>query len=264
MYPIKSLGGIRLDEAVVQERGLEFDRRWMLVDKQGHFLTQRKHANMALLQVALSDEGLVVYHKKYTDRQILIPFKTHSFQQMTVTVWGDQVPAQLVDSQISRWFSEQLDMECDLVYMPDSVQRKVDPGYAVHQESVSFADAMPYLLIGQASLDDLNSRLDEPVPMNRFRPNLVIAGGQPFQEDEWERISIGSAEFKITKPCARCVLTTVDQQSAEKGKEPLKTLSKYRKVGGQVLFGQNMLLLSGGEIRTGDEVRILSRKSATL
>ena len=138
--------------------------------------------------------------------------------------------------------------------MPPSTKRKLKPKYAVNGESVSFADGMPFLLIGQASLDDLNSRLDDPVSMNRFRPNLVFAGGSPFQEDEWDTIMIGNARFKITKPCARCVVTTVDQQTGQKSKEPLATLATFRNVDGKVMFGQNMLLLGGDRVQIGDQI----------
>jgi uncharacterized protein len=124
----------------------------------------------------------------------------------------------------------------------------------VNNESVSFADGMPYLVIGQASLDELNTRLEIPVPMDRFRPNLVFTGGKAFEEDDWDKVKIGDAVFKITKPCARCVMTTVDQTTGKKNKEPLKTLSTYRNVKGKVMFGQNMLLLEGEKIRVGDLV----------
>jgi uncharacterized protein len=138
--------------------------------------------------------------------------------------------------------------------MPISSDRRVSPKYAVNNESVSFADGMPYLVIGQASLDELNTRLEIPVPMDRFRPNLVFTGGKAFEEDDWDKVKIGNSLFKVTKPCARCVMTTVDQNTGKKSKEPLKTLSTYRNVNGKVMFGQNMLLLEGEKISVGDLV----------
>ncbi|MEX2603837.1 MAG: MOSC N-terminal beta barrel domain-containing protein [Gracilimonas sp.] len=255
IYPIKSLGGIRVDESIAGERGLQYDRRWMLVNNQGKFLSQRTHPNMALLQVELKKSGLRVFHKQNRDNEILIPFEPQNSNMMPVQIWDDEVEGQIVDSGLSRWFSSQLGIECNLVFMPSKVRRKVDPKYAVNAETVSFADGMPYLLIGQASLDDLNSRLENPVPMNRFRPNLVFAGGRPYEEDEWEELLVGEAQFRIVKPCARCIITTTDQESSNRGKEPLKTLATYRKVKNKVLFGQNMIWIKGEEIRTGAPVR---------
>lgn len=258
-YPIKSLGGIRLDKAKVEEKGLKYDRRWMLVDRDGRFLTQRKYPEMALLQTKITDGGISVFDKENPSRQILVPYDSGSARYRMVTIWEDRVEAQIVNSGISLWFSEVLKIECELVFMPPSTRRKLQPEYAVNGESVSFADGMPYLLIGQSSLDDLNSRLSNPVPMNRFRPNLVFSGGSPFQEDEWDTVTIGDARFKITKPCARCVVTTVDQQTGEKGREPLTTLSTYRNRDGKVMFGQNMLLLRGTDISVGDTISFESR-----
>lgn len=254
IYPIKSLGGIRLNESALEERGLQYDRRWMLVDKNGVFLTQRTLHQMALLQVDLIGAGLRVFRKDDPDTKILIPFESNTDILIPVTVWDDKVFGQLVDNSVSQWFTDQLKTDCDLVVMPKSTQRKVNPKYAVNNESVSFADGMPYLLIGQASLDDLNTKLQNPVPMDRFRPNLVFSGGNAFEEDEWDMVKIGNSLFKITKPCARCVMTTIDQNTGDKGTEPLKTLAKYRTVSNKVMFGQNMSLLEGQTIRVGDTV----------
>jgi len=254
IYPIKSLGGIRLEESELEERGLKFDRRWMLVDKAGMFLTQRTFPDLALLQVEVGEEGLFVFHKKNNSQSIQIPFLPQTDIFKPVQIWDDEVIGQVVDENVSIWFSEILGMECDLVIMPESTERKLSPKYAVNNESVGFADAMPYLLIGQAALDDLNAKLDNAVPMDRFRPNLVFSGGSAFEDDNWDKVQVGEAVFKITKPCARCVMTTVNQDTAEKGKEPLKTLATFRTFDHKVMFGQNMLLLKGDRIRVGDEV----------
>jgi len=141
--------------------------------------------------------------------------------------------------------------------MPESTERKADPRYAQHNENVSFADGFPYLVISQASLDDLNSRLAEPIEMRRFRPNFVISGTEAFAEDQWKHIAIGDSRFEVVKPCARCVLTTIDPETAEKGPEPLKTLATYRRNGNKILFGQNVTAQHFGELKVGDPVTIL-------
>jgi len=254
IYPIKSLGGIRLSEAVVEERGFRYDRRWMLVDAEGVFITQRKHPKLALLQVDLGGNGLKVFNKTVDGVSVKIPFDLATGPELMVTVWDDQVLAKIVHPDLNLWFSDFLGFEASLVIMPEATHRKVNPKYAVHSESVSFADGMPYLLIGQESLNDLNSRLASPVPMNRFRPNIVFSGGSPYLEDSLRKIKIGELEFEIVKPCARCVMTTVDQATGEKGKEPLKTLSSYRTINGKVYFGQNVVALQSGTVKVGDAI----------
>ncbi len=257
VYPIKSLGGIRLSKAVVEERGFRHDRRWMLVDDAGMFITQRRHPNLALFQVDMGEGGLTVFYKNGNGTSVKIPFDVAVGPELMVTVWDDQVLAKIVHPDLNRWFSHFLGFQVSLVVMPEAVHRKVDAKYAVHSESVSFADSMPYLLIGQESLIDLNSRLESPVPMNRFRPNIVFSGGRPYLEDSFHKIRIGELEFQIVKPCARCVMTTVDQATGEKGKEPLKTLSSYRASNGKVLFGQNAVALQAGEIKVGDAISMI-------
>jgi uncharacterized protein YcbX len=147
-------------------------------------------------------------------------------------------------------------MELDLVVMPESTERKMDPRYAVQGESVSFADGMPYVMIGQASLDDLNQRLNEPVRMDRFRPNMVFSGGEAYAEDQFKQLQIGEVGFQVVKPCGRCVLITVNQQTAEQGKEPLATLASYRTVNNKVYFGQNAVALAPGIVRVGDLLQL--------
>lgn len=254
IYPIKSLGGISLKEAKVEERGFQFDRRWMLVDQNGVFLTQRTHHHMALLQVELAESGLIVFDKRHPDDQIQIPYHRVSDQKIEVEIWDDRVLANMVDPAFDTWFSEKMGLTCHLVKMPETTQRKVSPKYAVNAESVSFADGMPYLILGQGSLDDLNSRLETPVPTNRFRPNIVFSGGMPYEEDSWKVIKIGSVEFQVVKPCARCVLTTIDQETGIQGKEPLKTLAGYRTVSNKVYFAQNMVALQSGTVRIGEKI----------
>jgi len=257
IYPIKSLGGIRLEEAEVLTKGFRWDRRWMLVDESGNFLTQRSLHKMALLQTELRHNGLYIYHKQQKDLFLHIPYQPETDEFITVRVWDDTVQGQIVSQTADNWFSKVLGLPCRLVFMPEPTPRKVDLKYAKNGESVSFADAMPYLLIGQGSLDDLNQRLEKAVPMERFRPNLVFSGGLPFEEDEWKEIQVNHIVFQVAKPCARCVLTTVDQQTGVKGKEPLKTLATYRTKDKKVLFGQNLIALGKGILKVGDEIRII-------
>ncbi len=224
----------------------------MLVDGSGEFLTQRKHHQMALIQAGISGGNLTVHDKKNPTDGLQIPLDLQTDKQMEVGIWDDRVKAVTVAPDMDKWFSEKLGLPCHLVKMPDTTQRKVNPKYAVNGESVSFADGMPYLIIGQESLDHLNSKLEIPVSMDRFRPNVVFSGGAPFIEDELKDLVIGGVKFRIVKPCARCVLTTVDQTTGEKGKEPLKTLAAYRTIDKKVMFGQNMVALEEGVIKAGD------------
>lgn len=261
IYPIKSLGGISLTSAQVEERGLRHDRRWMLIDENGVFLTQRKLAEMALLQVALGPDGLVVTHKTKDLSPLHVPFETASNRSLLVTVWNDICFAYLVSSQANAWFSEALGVDCRLVYMPENSIRLIDPNYARHNEKVSFSDGYPYLVIGQESLNDLNSRLAEAVPMSRFRPNFVFTGGQPHDEELWKTFKIGEVLFYGAKPCARCIVTTINQETAQAGQEPLKTLSGYRRQGNKVLFGMNLIGLSTGTVSVGDRITVMETNS---
>ncbi len=257
LYPIKSLGGISVQEAEVEERGFKYDRRWMLVDPSGEFLTQRQHPKLALLQVALGKSELTVFSKVDSSRKITFDLEMNSGKEMQVKVWGDEVAALQVAPTVSAWFSDFLGMDVELVVMPESSHRKLDPRYAVQEESVSFADGMPYVIIGQASLDELNGRLADPVGMDRFRPNLVFSGGDAYAEDQFKQLQIGEVEFQVVKPCARCVMITVDQEKGTKGKEPLATLATYRSQGAKVYFGQNAVSLTQGIVRVGDLIQPL-------
>jgi uncharacterized protein YcbX len=254
IYPVKSLGGIPVDVAKVTERGFQHDRRWMLVDQQGMFFTQRDIPAMALFRVQLQVSGLKVFYKPDPSSYIDVPFEPVSAELMKVVVWEDTCYALTVSDAADTWFSSILGINCRLVYMPDDSIRKVDPEYASGNEITGFSDGYPFLLIGQASLDDLNSRMVEAVPINRFRPNIVFSGGAPFQEDEMKEFSINGIRFYGVKLCARCVITTIDQETALKGKDPLKTLASYRSMNKKVLFGQNLLHNGSGELRIGDEL----------
>lgn len=255
IYPVKSLGGIPLDNAEITDRGFKYDRRWMLIDDNNRFLTQRAHHIMALFKLQLTTEGILV---QFQDDSFTIPFEPETATTTQVTVWEDTCSATIVSEAANTWFSEKMQLSCQLVYMPDNSHRKVETAYAKNEEIVSFADGYPFLLIGQASLDELNGRLTDAVPMNRFRPNIVFTGGTPFQEDEMHQFRIGDVDFFGVKRCGRCVMTTVDQQTAIKGQEPLRTLASYRTSNKKVLFGQNLLHKGQGAIQKGDMLQLLS------
>ncbi len=254
IYPVKSLGGIRLSSAEVLEKGLRDDRRWMLVDENGKFMTQRTTPKMALL--ALKSEGSGFWVTYGDDAVLMSSNDLSSGQIIKAQIWGDSVDVIEAHMAINAWFSERLGMSCRLVSFPEENPRLIDPQYRLASESVSLADGYPILIIGQASLDDLNKRLETPVPTNRFRPNLVFTGGEPYEEDAWKEFSVGANRFMGVKPCARCVLTTVDQATGVKGREPLLTLSRYRKQGEKINFGENVIPIDYHEIREGDEITI--------
>lgn len=266
IYPIKSLKGISLKESKVENRGLEFDRRWMLVDDQNKFLTQREFPKMATLEVKIEKKGLKVTDK---NSEIFVPFQSENNETVKVDIWASRCAANVCEKEINDWFSESLETKCKLVRMPEETKRIVNPVYAVKkfEDVVSFADGYPFLLIGKSSLDDLNLRLEKKLPMNRFRPNFVFDGSEPFAEDNWKKIKIGNTYFHIVKPCARCVMTTIDQIAGVfDGKEPLKTLASYRtqkkRSENKILFGQNLIAENVGEVlRVGDKIEIIESKS---
>jgi uncharacterized protein len=260
IFPVKSLGGVRMHQSYVLNPGLEYDRRWMLVDPDGNFISQRTHPNMAMLSIEWNSGEFRILDKLNPNDNIALPIIPTYTKLKKVKVWDDTIIAPLVDPAISKWIQKKIQFPCELVHMPESVTRPIDEKYATSDESVSFADAMPYMLISHASLDDLNSRLGHPVQMDRFRPNLVVSGTAPFEEDSWDIIQIGTVPFKIVKPCARCVMITVDQETGKVGKEPLTTLSTYRKAGNKIFFGQNLIPLGKGLIRQNEVVKVVKTK----
>lgn len=272
IYPIKSLRGISLNSALVEERGLQYDRRWMLTDIDGIFMTQREFPRMALIEVGVDHEALIIVADGFGRMEIPLVPETGDMRQ--VTIWQSICPGEIYPTLTNEWFSDVLATNCQLVYMPDDSRRTVNPLFDRGNDVVSFADGYPLMVISEASLENLNSRLSEPLPMNRFRPNLVISGADAFEEDGWENIRMGDALFRSTKPCERCVITTVDQsKGVVAGKEPLKTLASYRQAKivmperaaslgvneTAVLFGQNLIAESvGATVRVGDAVEELS------
>jgi hypothetical protein len=250
IYPIKSARGIALDQSEVDGFGLRHDRRWMVVDETGQFLSQRSHSRMALVVPTIQGGMLRV------DAPGMPTLETPLDPPVTVatrvTVWHDTCGATWLGEKAAAWFSTFLGVPSSLVHMSEQTVRPADPTYAPEGARVSFADGFPFLIISEESLADLNGRLTEPLPMNRFRPNLVVAGGEPYAEDGWSRIEIGGVALRVVKPCGRCVTTTTDQATAERSLEPLRTLATYRKRDGQVMFGQNVVHEGVGRLRIGD------------
>jgi hypothetical protein len=262
IYPVKSLGGISLPSAQLTDRGFKYDRRWMLVDENNRFLSQREFPVMALLQTVISEKGIVVVDKRNVSINCLIPFTVETDKIIKVQVWDDECDAVIVSETLNTWFTQALGISCKLVFMPDDSMRKVDDRYAANNEITSFSDGYPLLMIGQSSLDDLNGRLKEKLSIDRFRPNIVFTGGIPYEEDTMAEFEINGITLYGVKQCARCVVTTIEQSNAAKGKEPLKTLAAYRQLNNKIYFGQNVLYKTTGVINTGDAVIIKETKQA--
>jgi uncharacterized protein len=265
IYPIKSLGGIAVSSVNITDRGFEHDRRWMLIDENNRFLTQREIAEMALLHTEILQDGLKISHKEDSANYTEASFIPTTADIITADIWGTLCKTLLVSADADKWFSNILNVSCRLVYMPDSTRIKIDDRYAIHNNAItSFSDGYPILMISEASLNDLNDKMGEPLPMNRFRPNLVFTGGDAYIEDTMKEFSIYGCNFFGVKPCSRCVVTTINQETIEKGKEPLKTLSLYRKKDTKVFFGENVIAAGTGKINIGDTITILKTKESTF
>ena len=255
-YPVKSCGGTSLPSATVGPRGIVGDRQWMVVDDTGEFLTQREHHRMSLVRPHLTDDGLLELNAPGMPPLTVTPAIRHD--RVDVSIWNDRCVAIDEGPTVAEWLSAFLDVRCRLVRFPDDATRRVDPEYAGPNDQVGFADGFSFLLASCASLDDLNHRLASPLPMNRFRPNIVVSGGEPFEEDRWKSIRIDRITFAVVKPCARCVTTTVDQQTGEASREPLRTLATFRNVPGRgVMFGQNLIHDQSGVLHVGAEVTVI-------
>ena len=263
IYPVKSLGGIRMESCRVTDRGFEHDRRWMLVDAKNRFITQREFPELVFFRTAILGNNICITDKR-DNCSINIPLVTNGGETIVVDIWDDRCEAICMDQPISDWFSERLLQSVRMVYMPDQSRRPVDPAFAENGELTSFSDGYPVLIIGEASLQDLNRRLETPITMDRFRPNIVFKGELPFEEDGFLEIFSGDVQFRAVKPCARCILTTTDQESGLRSPEPLKTLSVYRKLNNKIYFGQNLLVLKTGSIQVGDKLTILSHQPAVF
>lgn len=252
-FPIKSCAPTRLTSTPLSRFGLPHDRRWMLVDENNRFISQREHARMCLLRPRVAEADLRVSAPGRSDLRLTSP----PASSRTVTVWGDRCQALDWGDEAADWFSDFLGAPARLVYFPEDGSRQIDTAFARPGEHTAFADAFPYLLISQASLDDLNARLETAVGMDRFRPNLVVSGCDAFAEDAWRRIRIGDVAFRVAKPCSRCSIPGIDPVNGEKDATLLQVLRTYRRREDKIYFGQNLIAESPGELGLGMSVEVL-------
>lgn len=260
VYPIKSCAGIGVAEWEVDKFGLKHDRRWMIITAEGEFLTQREIPAMALIKPRIGGIHLRVNAPDMPE--LVVPLEPQGGRPVATRVWDDELRVVAPDHRADEWVSRVMGMECQLVYMPESYVRPVDATYAPDGGQASFSDGFPFLLAGEASLADLNTRLPAPLPMNRFRPNLVVTGSGPWDEDNWAAFTVGTIPMQGVKLCARCPVTTTEQSTGQRdGHEPLKTLATFRKRDRGVMFGQNVVHYGMGRLRLGD--KLLVREFAT-
>ena len=257
IYPVKSAKGFSLKEIYIGQWGPLFDRRWMVVNGKGEFLTQRECPQMALLETSIKRESLCLSYEMIG--QIEVPLENRKGKDVWVQVWKDRLKAKDCGDEVSHFLSKAFGQEYRLVFMPDSTQRKVE---GTLTKTFSFCDSSPLLVLSLESLEDLNARIQKKLLIDRFRPNIVVSGGEAYGEDDWDEYKMGEVVLKNLRPCTRCKVTTVNQQKGVfEGKSPLKDLAKYRSRGGGLVFGQSAYHLGQGKIRIGDPLDILKRKS---
>ena len=252
LYPVKSLAGISVTRWPVTKTGLQYDRKWMLIDKSAQFLSQRKLPQMALIKTALTDSHLILSAPSMEN--LSLPLTPVDGDIITSTIWHDRCEARSASLEADHWLSHFLKQDCRLVYQPDGMIRPVDPDYGSDTDTVAFSDGFPFLIISENSLASLNRDMRLNLPMTRFRPNLVISGCPGYAEDSWREFSIGAIDFRLPKPCSRCSVPTIDPDTAQTGKEPLATLNRIRKWQNKVYFGQNALHNQCGILTVGDTV----------
>ncbi|MBK5542710.1 MOSC domain-containing protein [Pseudomonas sp. TH05] len=258
-YPLKSGQGESLQQITLDKLGLDGDRRWMLVDEaSGRFLTQRAVAQMSQLSALYNERGgLTLSAPGHSAIDVALPGADAELRG--VTIWRDTLRVPDAGAAAAAWVSDFVGKPTRLVQVPLERARATEAGYGKDDDQVAFADGFPLLLIGQASLEDLSQRVGRPLEMLRFRPNLVIEGSSAYAEDGWKRVRIGDIEFRLVKPCARCILTTIDPQTGERSadREPLATLQQYRAQEDGAMFGQNLVNDSNGRLEVGMPVTVL-------
>jgi uncharacterized protein len=259
IYPMKAARAVDLGESRVEPWGLAGDRRWLVVDEDGRFISQREESSMARVVVSCGPDRISVSAEGRTDLVIAEPPAGAAL--LKVRVWSSTLLAAAAGPEADTWFTDYFGRPARLVYLDDPTRRPVDPEYGRAGDVVSFADGYPLLLTSAGSLGELGGWLaadgERPVPMTRFRPSVVVAGAPPWAEDRWRRVRIGAVPFRVAKPCGRCLVTTTDQVTGERGRQPLKMLGRRRRFGQQLVFGQNLIPDAGGVIRVGDPVEIL-------
>lgn len=260
-YPLKSAAGVSCPEVELDRFGVRDDRRWMLIDPAGAPITQREAPRLALLRARSSSEGLRLEWADDGSRTTVERPRGRP-SRLSIRIWGDTVRLAAADDAANDWLGARLGREARLAWMPDDVERPVNPRYAGPDDRTSLTDGYPLHIIGSGSLADLNARLEHPIGVERFRPNIYVEGPSAFDEDSWADVRIGGSVLRVVKPCPRCAVTTVDPSTGERGHEPLRTLAAYRKREGGVMFGQNALHEGTGTLRVGDPVEVLSRRDA--
>lgn len=259
IYPVKSMAGVSLATAELDEMGLRWDRRWMLIDDQGQFLTARKQPSLLCIQPEVSDDGQLTL--QFPSGSVLpVPSVDSEMPEIPATVWDDSVKARHLSNEVDTAISDYLGQSARLVFVEQETIRQVDLNYAQQGDRTGFSDGFPLLLISEASLADLNQRMDKPLPMTRFRPNIVVSGCEAYEEDAWGQLQSPDLTLDIVKPCSRCIMTTVDPASGERdGKEPLATLKTYRQIGNKVMFGQNVIHRQTGQLQVGQTLTAKSK-----
>ncbi|MFB7269285.1 MOSC domain-containing protein [Streptomyces sp. NPDC056244] len=269
IHPVKSMAGCTPGRALVEPWGLAGDRRWTLIDGTGKVVTQRQQPRLALARAEPGPEpdgGVRLYAPGLEPLTVGVP-EPQRGGTVAVDIFGTRVEAVPAGHEAHTWASSYLGVEVRLVHLDAPASRRpVDPLFARPGETVSFADGFPLLVTTLGSLDALNSLIargdhekEGPLPMDRFRPNLVVAGTEAWAEDRWRRVAVGEVVFRVAKPCGRCVITTTDQRTAERGKEPLHTLGRHRRIDGRLIFGQNLVPECTGTVRVGDPFTVLDR-----
>ena len=247
------MGGISLSSSEADSHGLLLDRQWALSDLRGNNLTQRRHRKLALFSTALDKTGVIVTYRP-SNASILIPFKQQVAAQFEIKLYPGNTQGHHVSKEHDEFFSTCLGIKVRLLRKLKIDHFQAGGTKSTIEDQIRFTDGYPYLIIGQSSLDELNEKLDDPILMDRFRPNIVFTGGVPNEEDQWNGFTINGQKFHIAGPCPRCKITTIDQQIAVLGKEPLRTLATYRQIENEVMFGANVLSPSGQILNVGDEL----------
>ena len=249
IYPIKGMRGVSLESSQIDQRGLAYDRRWMVIDGNGKFVTQREQPKLTTIEVEWNEPTITL---SLNGKSVTFSHDNVSSEAIRVKVWNDWCEGIIAEEFVNQWLSQALEGDYRLIYMPDDSRRVVNPKYVPQEAITSFTDGYPFLVISEASLEYLNDRLETPVGMERFRPNLVIRGVAAHIEDNFEKIKIGDIPFEGAKRCPRCQVPTIDQKTGEKGRQPMLTLARYRLFDEDILFGMNMVHRGQGVIKVGD------------